>query len=98
MTMARYRLMAQLGAGADGISYRAAVADEGAGRSLDETVVELRDLSRARADAGRWGQRVRRLRLAARLEHPAAVRVLDPGLDRDPPHVGLEWVGGTTLA
>ena len=98
MTMARYRLMAQLGAGADGISYRAAVADEGEGRSLDETVVELRDLSRARADAGRWAQLVRRLRLAARLEHPAVVRVLDPGLDRDPPHVALEWVGGTTLA
>ncbi len=47
MALDRYRLLAQLGAGADGISYRAAVADEGEGRSLDETVVELRDLGRA---------------------------------------------------
>ena len=65
MALARYRLLAQLGAGADGISYRAAVADGGEGGSLGETVGELRDLGRARADAGRWASLTRRLRLAA---------------------------------
>jgi serine/threonine protein kinase/class 3 adenylate cyclase len=98
MSLDRYRLLAQLGAGTDGISYRAAVADAADGQSLDGTVVELRDVSRASEDAGRWGQLVPRVRLAARLKHPSVVRVLDPGLDRDPPDVALEWVSTATLA
>ncbi len=98
MALDRYRLLAQLGAGTDGVSYRAAIADVGNGLTLDEAAVELRDVSRARADAGRWGQLVPRIRLAGRLEHPAIVRVLDPGIDRDPPCVALEWVGTATLA
>ena len=45
MSLDRYRLLAQLGAGPDGISYRA-VAEDG------QTTVEVRDVSRARDDAG----------------------------------------------
>src|SRR5262249_20777850 len=86
----RYRLLAQLGAGPDGVSYRAVAED-------DTTVVEVRDLSRAREDAGRWERLAPRLRLAAELEHPAAIGVLELGAAHEPPYVALEWVGDRTL-
>lgn len=98
MALDRYRLLAQLGAGSDGISYRATEAHASDRPSLEAATVELRDVSRARADAGRWARLVLRIRLAARLEHPAVVRVVDSAIDRDPPCVALEWVGTATLA
>src|SRR5689334_5520078 len=91
MGLDRYRLLAQLGAGADGISYRA-VAEAGA------VTVEVRDVSRALAIAGRWERLAPRLRVAAELEHPSAVHVVDLGLGPDPPYLALEWVGTTTMA
>src|SRR5438132_3627169 len=90
MSLDRNQLLAQLGAGPDGISYRAMAEDGG-------STVEVRDVSRARGDAGRWERLAPRLRLAAGLQHPAAIRVLDPGLEHDPPYVALEWVGTTTM-
>jgi serine/threonine protein kinase len=91
MSLDRYRLLAQLGAGRDGVAYRA-LADDG------ETEVEVRDLAPARSDAGRWERLVPRLRTAAQLVHPAAIRVLDLGLEHERPYAVTEWVGATTLA
>jgi len=91
MSLDRYRLLAQLGAGPDGIAYRA-VAEDGS------TVVEVVDLSRARSDAGRWGRLVPRLRLTDELEHPSVIQVIELGLADDPPYAVLEWVGTVTLA
>jgi len=90
MSLDRYRLHVQLGAGPDGVAYRA-VAEDGV------TEVVVSDLSPARRSADRWGRLVPRLRLAAQLEHPAAIHVLELGLEHDPPFVVLEWVGATTL-
>ena len=97
MGLDRYRLLAQLGAGSDGISYRA--EEGGVGRPvLSATAVEVREVSRARVEAARWERLVPRLRLAAGLAHPAVVRVLDAGLEAEPPYVALEWVGTSTMA
>ena len=76
-----YRPLAQVGAGVDGVSYRA----EGA-----EGPVEVRALGRARADAGRWPALARRLRLAALLGHPAALRVHALELDHGTPYIVLD--------
>jgi serine/threonine protein kinase/class 3 adenylate cyclase len=91
MSLGGYRLVSQVGAGRDGVAYRAAAENGGA-------EVALLDLSRARGDARRWQQVAPRLRLAAQLEHPAAIRVLELELAGDRPYVILEWVGTTTLA
>jgi len=53
MNVGRYRLLAQAGAGCDGVVYRA--------QADDEPPVELRVLSVAKADAERWAWLVRRL-------------------------------------
>ena len=91
MSLDRYRLRAQLGAGPDGVAYLA-LAEDG------ETEVEVRDLSAARRDTSRWERLVPRLRLAARLDHPVALRVLELGLEHDRPYAVIEWAGLTTLA
>jgi serine/threonine protein kinase/class 3 adenylate cyclase len=91
MRLDRYHLLAQLGAGCDGISYRA-VAEDGT------TAIEVRDLGRARDDAARWKQLRPRLRLAAGLQHPAAFRVVDASLDDESPFFALEWSGTSTMA
>jgi serine/threonine protein kinase/class 3 adenylate cyclase len=91
MSLERYRLIAQIGAGPDGVSYRA-LAEDGA------TEVEVRDLSAARSKAERWRSLVPRLRIVAELDDPVAIRVLELELDHDPPHAVLEWVGTRTLA
>jgi serine/threonine protein kinase/class 3 adenylate cyclase len=90
MNFGGYRLVSQLGAGADGISYRA-VADD---RTKE---VEVRDLSPARRDRSRWARVVPRIRLAAQLDHAAAIRIVSLALEDDPPHVVMEWAGTTTL-
>jgi eukaryotic-like serine/threonine-protein kinase len=91
MSLDRYRLRAQLGAGPDGVAYRA-LAEDGV------TEVEVRDLSAARRAAGRWERLVPRLRMASQLVHTSAIRVLELGLQHDPPYMVMEWVGVTTLA
>ena len=89
MQLGRYRLLAQLGAGPDGASYRA--ADDA------EAPAEVHVLSGAVAPERRT-QVARRLRLAAMIRHPAAVRIQDLMLDHDPPYVALERVEGKSLA
>ena len=91
MSLDRFRLRAQLGAGPDGVAYRA-VALDGA------TEVEVVDLDAARRDAARWKVLAPRLRVAAQLEHPSAVRILEFELNHDRPYAVLEWVGATSLA
>jgi serine/threonine protein kinase/class 3 adenylate cyclase len=86
-----YRLRAQLGAGPDGVAYRAETED-------GQTRVVAYDLSSARAEPSRWIRLLSRLRLAAELNHPAAVRILELGVEHDPPYVILEWAGTKTLA
>ncbi len=76
------RPLAQIGAGIDGVSYRATLQNE---------LVELRVLTGARSDSSRWDSLVKRLRLAALLDHPGALRVRLLALEVDPPHLVLEW-------
>jgi serine/threonine protein kinase/class 3 adenylate cyclase len=85
-----YRLLAQVGAGPDGVSYRA-VPPGGDG------LVEIRVLAGAKGDAARWAVLLPRLRRAGLLGHSAAVRVVQLALEDDPPFVALDWVDGPTL-
>ena len=97
MALEEYRLIAQLGAGSDGISYR---AEDGPGRR-----------SRAWRDDGRGSRRGPRggtpgvgdpwrrdsgWRRSSSI--PRRIRILDLGSDADPPYVVLEWVGTDVLA
>jgi serine/threonine protein kinase/class 3 adenylate cyclase len=91
MNLGRYRLLAQLGAGADGISYRG--SEPGA-----DSPVEIRVLSGARAKESRWKALVKRLRLAAMLEDAASLGLQELALDHDPPYVALEWSEAQSLA
>ncbi len=88
MSIGQYRLISQVGAGPDGVTFRAFRAGESA---------EVRVLAVARGDALRWAELTRRLRLAALLDHPAALRVQELGLDGDPPFAALEWSGESSL-
>jgi serine/threonine protein kinase/class 3 adenylate cyclase len=90
MQLEGHRLLAQVGAGSDGIAYR--------GEAADGTPVEVRVLAGARADPERWAALCRRLRLAALVRHPAAVAVRSLHLLHDPPFVVLEWAQTPTLA
>ena len=76
MSLDQYQLRAQLGAGPDGITYRALAED---GDVRPDSRIES-----GRAGAGRWGWLMPRLRLAAELDHPSAMRVFELGLDRRP--------------
>jgi serine/threonine protein kinase/class 3 adenylate cyclase len=91
MSLKDYRLLSQLGAGPDGIAFRA-LAGDGA------RAVKVFDLSRARSSTGRWEQLAPRLRLAFQFEHPCAIRVLELGMALDPPYAVLEWVDAQTIA
>jgi serine/threonine protein kinase/class 3 adenylate cyclase len=91
MNLGRYQLLAQLGAGTDGVSYRG--ADPG-----KDSTVEIRVLSGARADDNRWKALTKRLRLAAMMEEAAALRLQESALDHDPPFVVLEWLEAPSLA
>src|SRR5262249_32721569 len=91
MYLGRYRLLAQLEAGADGVVYRG--WDSTGGRPG-----EVRLLNRARGEEHRWQTLVRRLRLAALLSHEAALAIRELGLEHEPPYVVLEWVDGQDLA
>ncbi len=90
MQFGPYRLLAQLGAGRDGAAYR---AEDAAGNPA-----EVRILSSAVADPGRWKLLRKRLRLAAAFKHAAALRVqlFVPG--HEPPYVAMDWQEGKSLA
>src|SRR5947209_8136990 len=90
MRLEGHRLLAQVGAGADGIAYR--------GEAPDGSAVEARVLAGARADRDRWPAVVRQLRRAALLHHPAAVPVRSLHLGGNPPFVVLGCVPGASLA
>ena len=79
----RYQLLAQLGAGPDGVAYRANDLTTG-------DVVEVLVLAAARADAERWPAVLKRLRLVRLLAHPAALAVRDLQLDDPEPYAVLE--------
>jgi eukaryotic-like serine/threonine-protein kinase len=91
MSLDQYQLLAQLGAGPDGVAYRAVAEDS-------DLQVEVRDFSPARRAAGRWERVAPRLRMAALIVHPAAIRVLELGLEQERPYAVVEWIGVTTLA
>jgi serine/threonine protein kinase/class 3 adenylate cyclase len=91
MNLDHYRLLTQLGAGPDGLSYRAEALADGAS-------VEVRILSGARADPARWPRLVKRLRLAKMLEHASVVGIREFGLDHDPPYLVMEGLALKTLA
>src|SRR6266851_1321699 len=90
MNLGHYRLLAQLGAGADGISYR---GSEPAG----DRPVEIRVLSGARANESRWKVLVKKLHLAAMLDAAAALAIQELALDHDPPYMVLEWLEAQSL-
>src|SRR4051794_1802389 len=91
MSFGRYRLLSQLGAGRDGVRYRASDRHDG-------TIVEMVLLGDARADPDRWSEIERRLRMALMIAHPSARRVLGLDFEDDPPYVALEWVDGPTFS
>ncbi len=84
-----YRLLVQIGAGRDGIAYRARTA---AGKS-----VEVRVLAGARAEPERWPAVVRRLRMATLLHHLGARAVHVLALDHEPPFIVLDWFESVAL-
>jgi serine/threonine protein kinase/class 3 adenylate cyclase len=91
MSLAEYRLRVQLGATAEAVSYRGEVVGDG-------TPVLIHVFTPGAVEAGHWQALGRRLRLAALLNHPAAVAIHDLALEHDPPYVALEWVEDTPLA
>ena len=91
MSFGRYRLLSQLGAGRDGVRYRAVDRNDG-------SAVEIVLLAEARANPARWQVIGRRLRVALMIAHPSSRRVVGLDMDCDPPFVALEWVDGPTLA
>ncbi len=91
MRLGHYRLLTQIGAGSDGVSYRAQSEDE-------PGFLEVHDLSLARQNLERWAWLVTRLRIAATYAHPATIRVIELALEHDPPHVVRQCAGESTLA
>lgn len=91
MRLGRYRLLTQIGAGSDGVSYRA--------QSEAETgFLEVHELGLARQNPERWAWLVSRLRIAATYTHSAVIRVLELALEDDPPYVVRQCAGESTLA
>ena len=94
MHLGRYQLLTPLGAGVDGVAYRAETG--GDGRPLEH--VELRILSGAAADAERWEKLRKRLRVASLLQHPNAIVVRERNLEANPPYVAMAWPEPGNLA
>ena len=86
-----YRLRAQLGAGPDGIAYRAETED-------GQTLVMAYDLSSARRRPAAGYDFCLGCVWRLKLNHPAAIRDFELGTEQDPPYVILEWAGTGTLA
>ena len=80
MRLGRYRLLTQIGAGSDGVSYRAQADDE-------PDFLEVHELGLARQNPERWRWLVTRLRIAATYTHAAVIRVHELALEHDPPYV-----------
>jgi serine/threonine protein kinase/class 3 adenylate cyclase len=78
-----YALLEQLGAGPDGVTYRALESGGAA--------IRLIVLSDQHDDPSRWSRVVRRLRTVALLDHPGAITIRKLAIQGDPPHVVLDW-------
>jgi serine/threonine protein kinase len=91
MRLGRYRLLTQMGAGSDGVSYRAQFQDE-------PDFLEVQEFGLARQNPVRWAWLVTRLRIAATCTHPVAIRVIELALEHDPPFVVRQCAGDSTLA
>src|SRR5690349_3690649 len=90
MNVGPYRLLAQLGAGSDGVAYRA--EETATGRA-----VEIRVLEKACASGSRWPGLLKQLCRAALLAHPAVQHLLELHLDPPSPYVVLEGVEAQPL-
>jgi serine/threonine protein kinase/class 3 adenylate cyclase len=87
MSLDSYRLKEQIGAGSDGVRFRASNPD---GEGFVEILVLRCDSGEAEADAA-WIDAVkRRLRKRRLLVHPAVPRVLELSFEHDPPYIVLE--------
>ncbi len=83
MQLGGYRLLSQLGAGRDGVWYQ---AEKEAGGER----VEVHVLAGARGHSSRWSELAKRLKMTALLSDPSARRLLELGLEYDPPYVVME--------
>lgn len=88
----RYRLLEPLGAGAWGTIWKA--RQEGIDRFVAIKILKEREpqsMTNARA------RFEREAKLASRIRHPSAVRVLDFGYRDNQPYLVMEWLQGLTL-
>ena len=90
MSLEQFKLLSLRSAGPDGAAHLALASDG--------TRVELRVLGGAHSDPRRWTFLSRRLRLAALLDHPGALRLRELGLNQDPPYLVIDQVPGKNLA
>lgn len=90
MKFGPFELVAQRGAGSDGVSYRAR-------HERDGTPVELCVVGSARGRPERWEELTRRLKAVALIDHPSVVRIRQLDLEHGPPFVVLDWVDAPSL-
>src|SRR5687767_8469991 len=83
MSLDRYRLLARLGSGPDGLAFEA--EDQGTG---DKVAVRL--LAAARREPGRWSRLQRRARLAQLFSHPAGLRFASVALNQEHAYIVAE--------
>ena len=91
MSFGRYRLISQLGAGRDGVRYRAADRADG-------SAIEMILLSGAGNDPARWASLTRRVRVALMISHPSARRIVGLEMEGSSPFLALEWLDGPSLS
>jgi eukaryotic-like serine/threonine-protein kinase len=90
MSLHEYELLAPTGSGPDGLRYAGT-------RTADGKAVEVHLLAAARAEPDRWNVLTRRLHLCDMLQAHGAVRILERGLNHDPPYVVLDKPNLPTL-
>ena len=90
MSYDQFKMLSLRSAGRDGAAHEA--------QAPDGTTVEMRILSGARADPGRWIVLRRQIRLAALLDHPAALHIRELGLDQEPPYLVVDSSAQNNLA
>ena len=91
MVLDGYQLRSQLGAGRDGIAFRAIAAD-------GATTALVVDLARARADSASLGRVSSAAQACRAARSPSALSVVELDLDQKAPCAVLEWPGEITLA
>ncbi len=91
MRVGPYAVLTQIGAGSDGIAYRARGVDDG-------RPVEVRVLDGAKADPTRWAALCKRVRTAALIDDPASARILEFQDSGDPPYLALDGAESLPLS